>query len=404
MAPAGAGFYQLFGLNCFGGREKPHMNDAMALSQYVQSSPRSEMEAPKRPVLNATIQLSGHAAIFALAFLLAIATASECQGITHLQSLLYGTVLWGWWGCIASAFWSLRRRIPIASTPSARAISSHVLMGSALGFAHLLLLGSLSFRAPGWPAHATSWSALTSMLHINRFGLEFLIYGFVVGIIGIAEFQMRAQRAAMQSLELQKELSAAHLRALQMQLEPHFLFNTLNAITTLVEFGRQKQAVEMLSHLNTILKSTFSRTTPEKITLSQELEIMENYLAIEQVRFADRLRVEIKVEPKALDGLVPCFLLQPLVENAIRHGVANCENQGLVEAMATCDGSILNVRVRDSGSRMNGHSQNGHGIGLKNTRERLAHFYRDDYAMQAQALEAGGFEVSIRIPYERSGG
>ena len=129
---------------------------------------------------------------------------------------------------------------------------------------------------------------------------------------------------------------------------------------------------------------------------------MENYLAIEQVRFADRLRIEIKAEPSALDGLVPCFLLQPIVENAIRHGIANCENDGMVEASARRDGSMLHLRVRDSGPGLSAHSQNGHGIGLKNTRERLAHFYQDEYVMKAQPVETGGFEVAIAIPYERS--
>ena len=239
------------------------------------------------------------------------------------------------------------------------------------------------------------------MLNINRFGIEILIYGFVFGLIGIIQSQIRAQRDAMHSLELQRQLSAAHLRALQMQLEPHFLFNTLNAITTLVELGRQKEASEMLFHLNAILKSTLQRSTPEKVPLSQELEIVENYLAIEQVRFADRLRVEIKVDPSALDGLVPCFLLQPIVENAIRHGIAKCESSGLVQASATLDGALLRLHVRDSGSGTRAITQNGHGIGLKNTRERLAHFYPDEYAMQAQPLDAGGFEVAISIPYER---
>ncbi len=186
-----------------------------------------------------------------------------------------------------------------------------------------------------------------------------------------------------------------------MQLEPHFLFNTLNAITTLVELGRQKEATEMLSHLYVILKSTLKRTTPEKVPLSQELEMMENYLAIEQVRFADRLRIEIKVDSAALDGLVPCFLLQPIAENAIRHGIAHCENQGLIEASARREGSSLLLRVCDSGHSPHRPSPNGHGIGLKNTRERLSHFYRDEYAMQAQTLVTGGFEVAIRIPYER---
>jgi LytS/YehU family sensor histidine kinase len=229
-----------------------------------------------------------------------------------------------------------------------------------------------------------------------------LLYGFVFGITGIVQFQVRAQHDALKSLELQRQLTAAHLRALQMQLEPHFLFNTLNAITTLVELDRRQDATAMLSHLNAILKSTLQRTTPEKVPLSRELEMMENYLAIEQVRFADRLRVEIKVEPAALDGLVPCFLLQPIVENAIRHGIANCENEGLVEASARREGANLLLRVRDSGGGPGKQPQNGHGIGLSNTKERLAYFYRDEYAMKAQPMESGGFEVAITIPYERN--
>jgi len=294
------------------------------------------------------------------------------------------------------------QRFPLASSFCPRAISIHLLVGSALGVAHLLLLGSLGFTEAGWQAHATALSISTRLLNINHFGIELLLYGFVFGIAEIVQFQIRAQRDAMKSLELQRQLSAAHLRVLQMQLEPHFLFNTLNAITTLIELGRSKEAAEMLSHLNVILKNTLNRTTPEKVPLWQELEIMENYLAIEQVRFADRLRIEIQVEADALDGLVPCFLLQPIVENAIRHGIANCENEGLVEASARWDGPNLHLRVRDSGRGLSGLSQNGHGIGLRNTQERLAHFYQDEFAMKAQPLDTGGVEVAITIPYERN--
>jgi LytS/YehU family sensor histidine kinase len=274
-------------------------------------------------------------------------------------------------------------------------------IGALLGAVHLLLLGSLGFINADWRAHATARAVWTSLMNINRFGIEILVYGFVLGMIGIVQFQMRAQREAMKSIELQKQLSEAQLRALQMQLEPHFLFNTLNAITTLVELGRQQQAAEMLGHLNAILKSTLKRTTPEKVPLSQELEVVENYLAIEQVRFADRLRIEIKVEPAALDSLVPCFLLQPIVENAIRHGIAHCESDGLVEATARRDGNLLRLEVRDTGAGRNGHAKPGNGIGLKNTRERLAHFYQDRYVMKAQP-SGSGFEVAIAIPYERS--
>src|SRR6202020_825064 len=156
----------------------------------------------------------------------------------------------------------------------------------------------------------TALSVWTSLLNINRLGTELLLYGFLFGITGVIQSQIRAQREAIQSLSLQRQLSAAHLQALQMQLEPHFLFNTLNAITTLVELGRQKAAAEMLGHLNALLKTTLARTTPEKVPFAQELEFVGNYLAIEQVRFADRLRIEIAVDPRAIEGLVPCFLLQ----------------------------------------------------------------------------------------------
>jgi hypothetical protein len=390
------------------------MNALTATSEYAQALPASKREASAPFAPEAGIRLNGYAAIFSLATILALATASECHSVTHLPSLIYGGVLWLWWGCIASAIWKLGQRVPLVSSFSPKAISIHLLAGSALGIAHLLLLGSLGFTNPGWRAHATALSIWTSLFNINRFGIEVLLYGFVFGIAGIVQFQIRAQRDAMKSLELQRQLSAAHLRVLQMQLEPHFLFNTLNAITTLVELERSKEAAEMLSHLNVILKSTLKRTTPEKVPLSQELEIMENYLAIEQLRFADRLRIEIKVDPGALDGLVPCFLLQPIVENAIRHGIANCENEGLVEASARRDGPTLHLQVRDSGSGKGpghgpsqepgktGPSQNGHGIGLRNTRERLAHFYQDEYSMKAQPLDTGGFEVAIAIPYERN--
>ena len=347
-------------------------------------------------------RFAGVAAISLLSAGLALATASECQSITHLPSLLYGIVLWGWWGCIAGALWMLGSKRPLALQFSPRAVALQVLLGCALGLAHLLLLGAVGFTAHEWHANSTPLAVWTSLLHINRFGMEFLTYGFIFGMVGIIQFQIRAQRDAIKALELERQLSAAQLRALQMQLEPHFLFNTLNAITTLVELGRQSEAAEMLAHLNAILKSTLKRTTPEKVPLSQELEIVENYLAIEQVRFADRLHIEIKVDPGALDSLVPCFLLQPIVENAIRHGIAHCEDNGVVEASARREANLLRLEVRDTGSHVHGYSKPGNGIGLKNTRERLAHFYQEAYDMVARPLETGGFEVAITIPYERA--
>jgi hypothetical protein len=376
------------------------MNSLAAAPDYPQALSTVEPETGT-PSMKPRFRVNGYLVMFSLAGILALATASECSSITHFPSLMYGVVFWLWWAGLAAAMWKLSKRFPLATSFSPAAICFHVSIGSALGIVHLLLLGGLGFTDPKWRAGATALKVWTGALNINRLGLELLIYGFLFGVIGVIQFQIRAQREALRSVELQKQLSTARLRALQMQLEPHFLFNTLNAITTLVELERKNEAVEMLSHLNTILKSTLARSTPEKVPLSQELEVVENYLAIEQVRFADRLRIEIKVEPAALDGLVPCFLLQPIVENAIRHGIAHCEDRGRIEASARREGSLLRIRVRDSGRSGNGALQTGHGIGLRNTQERLAHFYEGKYAMTAQPLETGGFEVAIAIPYER---
>lgn len=346
------------------------------------------------------MRLSSHVVLFGVATGLALATASECQSVTHIPSLMYGALLWLWWAVIASGLWMLSQRWPAITSFSPRTIVAHLAIGAILAYVHLVLLWALVFTPAGL-ASETPQSVWRTLINPNRFGIEILVYGFVVAVTGIIQYQFRAQREAIRAIDLERQLSAAHLRALQMQLEPHFLFNTLNAITTLVELNRPKQAAEMLGYLNAILKTTLQRTAPEKVPLAKEIELIENYLAIEQVRFADRLRLVLKVDPGALDGLVPCFLLQPIVENAIRHGIAHCENEGLIETSAMREGELLRLRVRDTGAALSLSDQsNGHGIGLKNTRERLAHFYPGRFAMTATALDAGGFEVTITIPYE----
>ena len=376
----------------------------MKMSSFTSDSQLLQMpldsSVPRLAASSLAPRINGYLIVLSVTTVLALVTAIECGSVTHIPSLIYGAVLWGWWASIAVASWKLAERFPPLSNLSLRTISVHLSTASLLGVAHLFLLWSVGFVSVGWAYHQTAHMMWMYLLNWNRFGIEILLYGFVFGIVGVLQYRMRAQKDALHALELQQQLSAAHLRALQMQLEPHFLFNTLNAITTLVDLGRQKQAAEMLRHLNAILKSTLQRNTPEKVPLSQELEIVESYLAIEQIRFADRLRLDIRVDPAALDGLVPCFLLQPIVENAIRHGIAHCENDGVLEASAVRDGSSLRLLVRDTGRGAGKALPSGSGIGLRNTRERLAHFYRNNFLMKAAPLATGGFEVAITIPYE----
>jgi LytS/YehU family sensor histidine kinase len=281
----------------------------------------------------------------------------------------------------------------------------HTILACLLGVAHLLLLQQYNtFAASHWVRHlGDPVEEPVAYLTVMRFGFELLLYAFVFGISSLLHIQARAQENEVRSLELEKQLSQAQLTALQMQMEPHFLFNTLNAVTTLVELKRNEEASETLAHLNTILRKTLQRNVPEKIPFAQELQVVESYLAIQQVRFADRLRVKIETTPDALEGLVPCFLLQPIVENAIRHGISRLEGDGLLETSVERIGDTLRLRVRDNGPGLTGSSSNpGHGIGMQNTRNRLSYFYPDAYEFAAIEPERGGYEVTIQIPYERA--
>jgi two-component sensor histidine kinase len=355
-----------------------------------------------------SLHFRGTVVAFAASIVMALLTAGVCHSYlsaTHAGSpmtpaLFFGAVYWIWWGFVAFGLWGLSQRWPSILTCTTPSIAFHVVISCLLGAAHLeLLQQAVHFASRRW---SNDWVSL-EYFNIMRFGFEFLLYGFVLGFSGLLYVQTQGDRDAMRSLELEKQLSQAQLKTLQMQMEPHFLFNTLNAVTSLVELGRNEEASATLAHLNTILRKTLQRTMPEKIPFAQELQVVESYLAIQQVRFADRLRVKIDTTPDALEGLVPCFLLQPIIENAIRHGISHLESDGLLETSVERVGDMLSLRVRDNGPGPNGvqKPEDGHGIGIRNTRERLSYFYPGAYDFVAVAPETGGYEVTIRIPYER---
>ena len=346
-----------------------------------------------------------------MAAILAVATAIECHaqasGIESFLSwgfsLAYGCALWFWWALVVYLLWRSTSRWPSALTVSFHTLVVHSLIAVGVVTLHLGFLQEATqlIVRLGPEAVKAEYRGL-EFFSLPHFGMELLMYALCWLACAAVNTQLMAQRDSMRSLELERQLSSAHLRALQMQLEPHFLFNTLNAVTTLVELGRRGQALETLEHLNTVMKLVLKRNTPSKIPLAQELEVLESYLAIEQVRFADRLRVDINLDPQTLDGLVPCFLLQPIIENAIRHGIAHCEDSGWIETSTQRVGTRMRLQVRDNGPGMNGKSASGFGLGLSNTKERLAHFYQNDYELRAFQPESGGFQVSITIPYEKA--
>ncbi len=340
---------------------------------------------------------------------LALITANGChiflatkgQEISLIPSLAYGAAKWLWWGVVALGMWLMARKYPRFLGFSLRTILFQLVLGSVLCVLHMALLQIVWRVGMHWPVWKEAYPSINYFV-LSSFGADLMIYGFLFGVSGFLHTQSQRQLDAMLKLELEKQLSQAQLHALQMQMEPHFLFNTLNAITSLVAQGRNPEATKTLAHLNTILRTTLQRRAPEKVPFTEELRVIESYLAIQQVRFSDRLQVKIETTPEALEGLVPCFLLQPIVENAIQHGIAPMEGGGLIETRVKRVGDRLWMQVRDNGSSSTGSSTKGHGIGMRNTRERLAFFYPDTHEFAAAPIPTGGYEVTIQIPYERA--
>ncbi len=201
------------------------------------------------------------------------------------------------------------------------------------------------------------------------------------------------------------EARDARLSALRYQLNPHFLFNSLNAVSTLVLEGNASAATRMLAQIGELLRTTLDGESAAETTLSQEIAFTEQYLAIEQTRLGNRLRVNMAISPETLDALVPSMLLQPLVENAVRHGVAPLVEGGTIMIQSKLNGAQLQVSVRNSGApRARGEpvNQPAHGIGLGNTAERLKTLYAGAHTFALRWPEAGGCEVMVELPFRKA--
>ena len=214
--------------------------------------------------------------------------------------------------------------------------------------------------------------------------------------------QLQEQKEA--SLKAQAMAHEAQLKMLRYQLNPHFLFNTLNAISTLVLDNRNEVANGMIGSLSAFLRYSLDSDPVQRVTLAQEIDATKLYLGIEQLRFGDRLQVRIDIDEDARDALVPSLILQPLIENAIKHAVAKRESGGALEVEARHRGGNLIIVLRDDGPGGNemAEMKTSRGVGLANTRERLRVLYGDDQEFRTANRLPHGFEVHVRLPYERA--
>ena len=222
------------------------------------------------------------------------------------------------------------------------------------------------------------------------------------GVIGVAhalEYYQRARERDRTALQLRAQLSRAQLDALQSQLHPHFLFNTLHAASTLMH--RDVDGAEaMLTQLADLLRATLRRPGTHEIPLEEEMALLDRYLAIMRTRFRDRLTVDRVVADEAGDALVPLFLLQPLVENALEHGIARRPGAGRLELCAERVGTWLRISVADDGPGFSGGPPRDDGVGLANTRARLEELYGDAQCLTIEpSSPAGGTRVIIELPF-----
>lgn len=217
---------------------------------------------------------------------------------------------------------------------------------------------------------------------------------------GIARhFSLGYRAHEQESVRLQAQLAEARLDALRRQLDPHFLFNTLNAISALVE--RDPRGVRrMIARLSELLRRSIDRPPEPENELSTELELLDQYLDIMRIRFQGRLQVETRIDPAVRDALVPSLVLQPIVENAVVHGVARVEGAGRIDIEASRDDGVVVFRVRDTGPGVDGRQpERAGGVGIRNTLARLEQLYGDDASFTLRSGETGGAVAELRIPY-----
>jgi two-component system, LytTR family, sensor kinase len=226
-----------------------------------------------------------------------------------------------------------------------------------------------------------------------------VVYLSIVGIAHAIQYFVESTEREVQVARLAEQLAGARLSALQAQLNPHFLFNSLNTIAVLVRDGNRSAATQVIEQLSDVLRSTLSQSRANEVALEDELRLVRQYLAVEQARFSDRLRPVFDIDPETVRGAVPRFAVQHLVENALRHGIAKRTEAGRVAIVARRDGGMLELTVEDDGPGIAGGGAQGEGHGLDNTRERLRTLYGGRASLTVSPGPVQGTIAQLRVPY-----
>jgi sensor histidine kinase YesM len=311
------------------------------------------------------------------------------------------------WALLTPPIVRLALRFPLGREGYLKSVAVHLPAGVLLSLLQIgayVVLSRLLFAAAVDPS--ALWRSFRGLV-VEEFHASLVIYWSVVGLTHAYDYyrryrerERRAAQLELEAAQLEAQLAQAQLEALRTQLHPHFLFNTLNTVSVLMQED-VSAANRTLVRLSELLRLTLRTTDAHEVPLKQELEFLRSYLEIEQTRFQNRLRVRMEIDPGALDAQVPNLLLQPLVENAIRHGIAPRTTTGTVEIRAARRNGAVELSVRDdgAGAEIESIKPNAAGVGLANTRARLRKLYGDAHRFDLAPAEGGGLAVTISIPF-----
>ncbi|MBA2503806.1 MAG: histidine kinase [Pyrinomonadaceae bacterium] len=309
------------------------------------------------------------------------------------------------WAVMTPLIAPFARRFPIPGKQWARNLLIHIPVGILFMSAHMSVWSTLYWCFG--PVRIERYGSLGGYLRsnmINGVGQQLTFYIPLLIVIYAFDYYRKYREGELKASELRAQLAQAKLQALKMQLHPHFLFNTLNAISELI-YRNAETAEVMITNLSDLLRITLNKEGNQEVTLKQELEFLSKYLEIEKTRFQERLRVEFRIDPKTLDARVPDLILQPIVENAVRHGIAPLARGGSIEIAAHRENGTLYLSVRDDGRGLPREWQAipKEGVGIANTRARLLQLYGANHRFELNSRpQSHGLIVTMAIPFTES--
>lgn len=375
------------------------MERAGAEAAVGPAAPGSRGGRPRVPLAFAL------AALFWSTFAVFVAVQTWLSMLTHGHSLprlvAYQLVVCWFWIAATPLVAFLARRFPVAPWRwSAALVHLSAAAACGVGFFAWLVAASVAIR-PYDVRNITAFSPAFFEKVRGQLPLEMLVYLGTLGAVCAFDFLERSRERALRAAHLERELANARLDALAAQLQPHFLFNALHTVSGQIRGQENQAAIATIAALSDILRYALDASGAPEVPLEEELDVTRRYLAIQRLRYGERLEVALEPGPGTARALVPRLLLQPLVENAIRHGVGPSASASWLALSARREGEALRIVV-SNGVPAAPPAGDGLGIGLRNTRARLEQLYGAGFTMEARPFE-GRYEVELRLPWRTAG-